>query len=193
MNKLERVYYKVKGYDCIRHPCGIGDCGILPGGNHGIGMEKWTYVVTDRKVALVLTISSGVYPETVPEESINVVGYPRAVGLGLHVGFPLVGCDKDDEHECEHVSSKICYQGIDFDGMVSYAEDFWEKHAGKDSGFNQPECLWEALKLLWIEWTPEARKRCVSCMGAGIRETNASSPAFGGFRTFEVCRRCVPG
>ena len=103
---MKRTFQKFPGHDCVRHPCGKGACGKTAGGNHGIGDERWRWSVVDTTAqrALSLTVSTGIYPDSVPARGGEWSGgpYPRADALVLHTAQPMTREDVLEKAcECE--------------------------------------------------------------------------------------------
>lgn len=155
---IKRHSERVPGYDCIRNPCGRGNCGKTPGGSHGIHCDDWIYVVSDGDLALSLTVFSGIFPYSVPEDTVANLRsiYPMGADLSLHVGFVVPGNDwgDDDGQECPWVAGGRCYHGAYYSTALG-ARGFWNEHAGRDCGFVQPESFWMAMERAFREKSAE--------------------------------------
>jgi hypothetical protein len=145
---IERIDRTFEGWDCVRAPC--ERCKGRERDNHGIhSAERHLVVRTEldsgRRVALVLTIVTGVFPATVPEaiaRSVNRMTdsqgreydyYPRANDLSLHVQMPR----GSGGHAC-------CWFGEHGRCHVDYTTAL-----GADEMFNPKivdEALWQKLE-----------------------------------------------
>lgn len=179
--KMKRYSTIVPGRDCIRSPCGEGNCGKTEGGNHGIVADDWLYVVSDGRVALSLRVSSGVYPSSVPK-SPGLLTEPSGVVLHVHTAFPteresLRNGDKGES--CGYVEGGRCFAD---DGQYLTARELFTDLSGAAS-FEQSEGFWAGLEVAWQQLAAPAYKervdkqfqRCNHCDGVGTvaADTNA--------------------
>jgi hypothetical protein len=159
-----------KGFDCTRHPCGKSGCGRHPGSNHGIACDLWEYAVSDGDLAVSLSVSSGVFPESVPAESAAGGGpYPAARAVYVHAANPL-----DEEtvrsgaygDPCDYLGGGRCYTD---GGRYNFEEGFFGEYIGPERV--QSESFWRALEGELNEvrgaLEPLGVAQCSSCAGRG--------------------------
>jgi hypothetical protein len=173
---VERISFRVPGYDCIRHPCGRGSCGTTPGGNHGIHGEEWAYAVTDGEATLFLTVFTNKMPASVPTRTLSSVlsRQPYGADLSTCVPWPV-----SEEHvreggegrACEWSRTGRCWTE---ESSSFQAHEFWENHTTAPEAFEQGECFWEALEARWEEIKEQVAKdrvfvvQCSECEGTGL-------------------------
>lgn len=160
---IQRQTLRRPGYDCVRSPCGRNGCGKRPGAGHGIHCEDWVYAVTDGAFALSLTVFSGVYPASVPADTVALMRrhQPCGADLSLHVGGPL-GVEiwgEANGQECGWVDGKRCYQGCHYYTTASGADEFFHDYFRSAAGFDQPEEFWRALEAKLREWSDDVKTR----------------------------------
>lgn len=172
---MKRQTQVIPGYDCIRNPCGKRGCGTRGGSSHGICSDRWIYSVSDGDFAVSLTLSSGRYPDSVPQDSRH--NEAEGMDLTTHVGFPYAR-----EHalfagnECTYVASHRCF---DDESSVGGAVEIL-KNFGANS-LEQPEAFWLALeermrkaKATFVRM-PYVRCQCCDGTGTVVPEEKRSS------------------
>ena len=85
---MKRFSDVLRGYDCVRFPCGKGRCGKDAAGNHGICADEWIYAVSDGIVALSIKMFSATFPASVPITA-RTPKEPRGNIMHVHTAFPL--------------------------------------------------------------------------------------------------------
>lgn len=179
--KLIRETRVVPGWHCYRGgpPC----CTVCDGrGQHGIHNESWIYTIKGaaRREALVLTVSSGYYPES--------TGMAREVAEGvdltLHVAYPT---DTDQllepPHECSLLTDEHCY--IAYSTALG-AGEFWraEGLALPKAIDDVSETFWRAFERRFVELRNKARaarvdrdyEACPRCLGRGFSKKLRGGP-----------------
>jgi hypothetical protein len=149
---VKRFSQVVPGYDCIRYPCGRNGRRKPAGASHGVHCDEYQYTVSDGRLALSIVVYSGKYPSSVPPDNRLDHLFPNGAGLRLHVGYPNV--ESDGENDCEYVNGGKCY----CNSIVSFtkSDEFVRSHFRAESGFNQPESFWNALEDEFVLWSRNA-------------------------------------
>ena len=142
---IERIDRTFEGWDCLRAPCETCKAGER---RHGVHCAEQHLVVRGeledgRRVALALTVFTGVYPETVPlrdRTPFRPDYYPKASDLSLHVQMPT---DSPGTHKCAWFGERgRCY--VDWTTALS-AEEIYGKERTVD------EALWQRLEAKLVE------------------------------------------
>lgn len=166
---MKRAFNNYPGHDCIRHPCGKGACGKIAGGNHGIGDERWRWSVVDvtAQRGLSLTVSTGIFPETVPDRGGEWSGgpYPRADALVLHTAQPMTREDVlEKTYDCDLLDAGRCYtQVFSFSSSDAILARGERVEPGAAVIFERLEA--RLAELVKDEPTPYVR--CNACDGCG--------------------------
>jgi hypothetical protein len=158
---MKREVVKHPGHDCIYDVCKLkppcqtkapGNHQATDGRNHGIGGERWYYVVTsdDRRHAVVLAVHTDLFPPTVPDDHENRCGtVPPGVRAPRDRTTPdrivaHVAVDRDGQ-TCEFVAGGKCH-GFDATGYHE-AERIWKEYGDPTRAEPQSEGLWRALEV----------------------------------------------
>ncbi len=176
MTTLARFARVEPGHDCYHFPCGKGDCGRTPGGNHGVRDDCWHFAVSDGAVALSFWVFSGIYPDTVEgRQSHNL---QRAGIMHVHRSLPF---DEEqvrsgyDGAPCDYLPGG-CFAN---DGTALGARDFLAELGAR---FWEPEKFWQALEVEWDSLQkppPLSVKRCSRCDGAGLVDVSLTGEGEG--------------
>ncbi len=128
---MERLTFKVPGYDCLHAPCNHATKG-----EHGIHGEEWWYVVKDGDRAVAVSLMTENFPPTVPLWKVR--GGPAAGPVSFHREW------QEHEHEnqqrCEWVTGGKCYSDYGF----VLGDEVWS--SGDTSRFEQGEGFWTILE-----------------------------------------------
>jgi hypothetical protein len=171
------------GYDCILHPCGKNGCGTHPMSSHGRHGDEWTYVVTDGKFAVSLTVftnrlNGNLHPplRTFSPRGTEVLFHTHTSNLEEERGGIRSGS------KCAYLAGGHCLHEM---GPVGAARAFFAEHGRGE--YEQSEPFWLALEAKWeemrqVEEAEEAEekdrsrvKRCPDCTGRGV--VAAAEPA----------------
>jgi hypothetical protein len=173
MMRWFRIY---PGRDCVYAPCAVSKekpCTQpidpyrpgrrLPGNNHGIHGEEWSYGIAadDLRTFLALTVFTDIYPPTVPANHSQICGCASFIAqpledrrygtsLALHVAAKLGAAENNT---CDFLGGDPC--DVVFDTGLG-ARAFFKTYG--DS--NQPEqgaAFWTALEAKFVELDAEWR------------------------------------
>lgn len=160
---MKRITDTNSGHDCIYAPCHH-----TPAGDHGIHGDEWIYasVANDGLTALVLTVFTDVFPDTVPAAhqarcAEHYSGRPKRIDerregadVTLHCAFPTdVNSVREATpgEECEFVG--VCFTGA---SSALKAHEFFAAH-GDPAQREQTESFWHAFEVLHADWGESAR------------------------------------
>jgi hypothetical protein len=126
---IERKSHTTPGYNCKV------ECPHEPKGDHGRHCDNWYYVVSEGKWVVVLTVFSGIYPDSVDTSRMDP---EQLVPTGAYLTFHWAAADGEP---CELVPGGLCKS----DGTCLGATKFFEEYGDKTQ-FTQPETFWKALE-----------------------------------------------
>ena len=162
MSKLKWKAQKIIGLDCAKGRCVVPGCPGKQGGKgHGAISEKWIYSQTNSDAAIVLTVSTNIFPMEKVLERREIES--EGMDVTLHV-FTSGGTT------CDHSPTGFCRPGGS-SGLT--AHEMFRDHGNPKENMPQPDALWRALSDLFYKWYVEYLQEqeafCPCCKGTGLK------------------------